>query len=183
MLLVFAGSSLTSAQQLSLVWRLDGVFTMPESAALSANAQYIYVSNVNEYARDGNGFITRVSIDGSQLVLGWIDDLDSPTGLALFDNLPYFADFDTLVVAASTTGEILRRYVAPDTNPSLNDVAVSSTVGFSCRAVVVVIAFTSSTTKHLTYGSTTTTDSRKQMDCMCTVTPWCTAVDCGMYTI
>ncbi|GJM13956.1 MAG: hypothetical protein DHS20C12_23590 [Pseudohongiella sp.] len=98
---------------------------MPESATLDANSGYIFVSNVNEYAKDGNGFISRVSMDGTSVELRWLDGLDSPTGLAVFNGLLYFADFDNLIVADLATAEILGRYQAPDANPALNDVAIS----------------------------------------------------------
>lgn len=99
---------------------------MPESATLDSNAEFIFVSNVNEYAKDGNGFISRVSIDGTRVELRWLDGLDSPTGLAVYNGLLYFADFDSLVVADLATAQILNRYPAPDANPSLNDVAISA---------------------------------------------------------
>lgn len=120
-------SSPCTAQQLTELWKLEGVFTMPESAALDADAEFIYVSNVNEYAKDGNGFISRVSIDGRQVDLHWLAGLDSPTGVAVFDERLYFADFDSLKVADTNTGMIVASYLAPDSNPALNDVAISAT--------------------------------------------------------
>lgn len=115
-----------AAQDLTELWRLEAVFTMPESATLDTDARFIYVSNVNNYAKDGNGFISRVSIDGTQVELNWLTGLDSPTGVAVFDGLLYFADFDSLVVADTASGAILERYIAPDSNPALNDVAISA---------------------------------------------------------
>lgn len=114
-----------SAQDLSLIWKLENIFSMPESAVLDTNSEYIFVSNVNEYAKDGNGFISRVTLDGASVDLRWLDGLDSPTGLAIFDDRLYFADFDSLVVADLTTAMILNRYTAPDSNPVLNDVVIS----------------------------------------------------------
>ncbi len=123
-MILFASTAAT-AQDLTLIWKIENVFSMPESATFDTNAQYIFVSNVNEYAKDGNGFISRVSVDDASVVLHWLDGLDSPTGLAVFDGLLYFADFDSLVVADIATAQILNRYAAPDINPSLNDVAIS----------------------------------------------------------
>ncbi len=121
---LFCGTSL-SAQQLTELWKMEGQFIMPESATFDSAAEHVFVSNVNEYAKDGNGFISRVSIDGTEFVQHWLDGLDSPTGLAVSGGLLYFADFDSLVVADLATAQILRRYLAPDANPSLNDVAIS----------------------------------------------------------
>lgn len=120
-------NSPSAAQQFPELWKLEGVFTMPESAALDADAGFIYVSNVNEYAKDGNGFISRVSLDGTQVELHWLAGLDSPTGVAVFDERLYFADFDSLKVADTNTGTVIARYLAPDSNPALNDVAISTT--------------------------------------------------------
>ena len=47
------------------MWRAQGLAN-PESAALSADRNFLYVTNVNGdgAAKDGNGFIARVGLDG-----------------------------------------------------------------------------------------------------------------------
>ncbi len=113
--------------ELKVLWSLKNVFEMPESAAFDFERQAIYISNVNDYARDGNGYISRISVDGSDVELNWVTGLNSPTGLAVFERTLFLADFDALVVIDIERGEVRARFPAPDATktPSLNDVAIA----------------------------------------------------------
>ena len=108
-------------------WTLQNVFTMPESAAFDPRGQQIFVSNVNGYAKDGNGFISRVSADGEQVELKWLSGLNSPTGLTVHGGLLYAVDFDELLIIDISEREVITRAAAPHDKPALNDVAVSLT--------------------------------------------------------
>jgi DNA-binding beta-propeller fold protein YncE len=114
------------AQNLSLLWSIEDVFSSPESAAYDPASGAIFVSNVNGYAKDGNGFISKVSADGSEQNIRWLSGLDSPTGIAIHNGKLYFADYDRLIIADIQRATILAEYFAPDEKPSLNDVVVSA---------------------------------------------------------
>lgn len=118
---------IAQADQLSLQWSVEQMLSSPESAAYDPHSKTIYVSNVNGYAKDGNGFISRFSADGSEQEIEWLRGLDSPTGMVVRDGKLYFADYDRLVVVDIATAEVLADYPAPDERPSLNDVALSPT--------------------------------------------------------
>ncbi|NKB35259.1 MAG: hypothetical protein GKR91_19350 [Pseudomonadales bacterium] len=111
--------------QFSERFTLENVFAMPESAVIDESGDYIYISNVNAYAKDGNGFISRVRTDGSELELHWLDGLDSPTGLAIRNGTLFLADYDQLVEVDITAGQITNRFPSPDIDPALNDVAIA----------------------------------------------------------
>ena len=100
---------------------------MPESAAYDPNRDFVYVSNVNHYAKDNNGFISRVNADGSSLQLKWLTGLHSPTGLTVSGDRLFAVDFDALVIIDLNKEKIIARVDAEDAqdNPVLNDVAVS----------------------------------------------------------
>ena len=115
-----------SAKQLLVEeWSISDKFSMPESAAYDEIGEQIFVSNVNEYAKDGNGFVSKVSADGLDIELQWLSGLNSPTGLAVHDRLLYVVDFDELVVVDIDQRRIIKKVPAPDKKPSLNDVAIS----------------------------------------------------------
>lgn len=109
-----APSADNGAVRLEQVWRLGG-FSNPESVELSADQSFLYVTNVNGEgdARDGNGFISRVSIDGAMLDPDFVTGLNAPKGIALRDGALYVADIDQLVLIDAATGAVRRRAPAP----------------------------------------------------------------------
>jgi len=111
------------APRLEQVWRLAG-FANPESVALSGDGAFLYVSNVNGEAdaRDGNGFISRVSLDGAMLEREFATGLNAPKGLMAGGGAIYVTDIDQLVVIDAATGAINRRVAAPGAR-FLNDLA------------------------------------------------------------
>lgn len=106
------------------VWTLSG-FAQPESAVFAANQNVIYVSNVNgePLAKDGNGFISKVSADGRMIKREWLRGLHAPKGLAYRAGLLYVVDLEDLLVVDTGNGRILSRYKAPGAK-FLNDVAL-----------------------------------------------------------
>ncbi|NND00678.1 MAG: hypothetical protein HKN85_10895 [Gammaproteobacteria bacterium] len=114
------------ADNLTELWSIKNTFVMPESAAFDGERQQIFVSNVNGYAKDDNGFVSRISADGEEVELRWLTGLHSPTGMAVHDGLLYIADFDALVIADIEQRKVRNRIPAPDARPVLNDVAISS---------------------------------------------------------
>jgi hypothetical protein len=108
------------------VWEASG-FKNPESAVYDRAAEAIYVSNVNgnPMTKDGNGFISKVGLEGKVIQLEWVKGLDSPTGLALVNGKLYAADIDRLVEIDIAKGEIARRHEAPGAK-FLNDLAADN---------------------------------------------------------
>lgn len=109
------------------LWSLTNTFKLPESAAYDPKRDMIYISNIFRYAKDNSGFISRVNAQGNHLELQWIDGLHSPTGLAVYQDLLYAVDMDSLVIIDLATQKIQKRIPAPKSKklPLLNDVAIS----------------------------------------------------------
>jgi len=112
---------------ISLIWSIEKTFELPESAVFDSKRNKIYVSNIVKYAKDGAGFISRVNGDGSNLELKWITGLNSPTGIAIYQDHLFVVDMDVLVVIDLEKGKIIKRIEAPKSEkpPLLNDIAIA----------------------------------------------------------
>ena len=119
------GADTPSPVRLEQVWRLDG-FANPESATLDESGAVLFVTNVNGEgeAEDGNGFISRVSLDGVMLEREWARGLDAPKGIARAGNLLYVADINEVAVISALDGSTRER-VAVAGARFLNDIAVA----------------------------------------------------------
>jgi DNA-binding beta-propeller fold protein YncE len=107
------------------VWTLTGLAS-PESVALGPDGRTLYVANVGGEgeAKDGNGFISRVSTNGKMLQRQWVTGLDAPKGAAVAGGKLYVSDIDRLVEIDIAAGKVTARYPAPGAT-FLNDVAVA----------------------------------------------------------
>jgi sugar lactone lactonase YvrE len=107
-------------------------FDTPESVLYDPEGDVYLVSNINggPGAKDGNGFISRISPDGEVLALKWIDGeaegvtLNAPKGSALAGDELFVADINTVRIFDRSTGAPVGE-VAVDGAAFLNDVAAA----------------------------------------------------------
>lgn len=107
------------------LWTASG-FANPESAIYSTQQKVLYVSNINgePNAKDGNGFISQLSLDGKPIKREWLKGLNAPKGLGYYYGLLYIADLDELLEVDTGNGRIKRRLKAPGSK-GLSDVVVT----------------------------------------------------------
>ena len=112
--------------KLELVWETTG-FNNPESVIYHESSDTLFVSNVNgsPVEKDGNGYISKVLLDGTMLSRKWVIGLNAPKGLAIYDNTLYVSDIDTLLTIDIPSGTITNTYKVDDAK-FLNDVAASN---------------------------------------------------------
>ena len=126
MLVVIALSSLALAVAANpvLLWQTRAELQQPESVIYDAQRGILYVSNVNgpPTEKNGEGFLSRVTLDGVIADLKWLDGLNGPKGMAILGDSLYVADIDQLVEIDIASGTVANRYVAADA-VFLNDVA------------------------------------------------------------
>ena len=117
----------SAAAAQDVVWTLEGL-EAPESAYFDEARGALYVSNVNgdPTAKDGNGYISRVSPTGEMLDAKWVTGLDAPKGLVSDGTTLYVSDIDRLVAIDIETGEISGTWPAEGA-VFLNDTAVDAT--------------------------------------------------------
>jgi len=113
-----------SGQELKKVWETDRSLKVPESVIYDIQRGILYVSNINgnPLEKDGNGFISKVKLDGSIENLEWVTGLNAPKGSAISEDKFYVTDIDELVVIDINTGNKLISYIRAE-SIFLNDVA------------------------------------------------------------
>ncbi len=86
---------------------IDG-FDHPESALYDGKEMYWYISNIggDPSAKDGDGFISRLTSDGSIDAMEWATGFDGPKGMALAGGRLYVADIDQLHTVNIADGTI-----------------------------------------------------------------------------
>ncbi|MCB4379483.1 hypothetical protein FZX02_03225 [Synechococcus sp. MU1644] len=108
--------------ELTQVWIASG-FQAPEGVAIADGV--LYISNVagEGGAKDGEGWISRLSLDGDILEEKWVEGLNAPKGLGIRDGKLFVSDYDAYHVIDMARGEIENTYPV-DGAGFLNDIAV-----------------------------------------------------------
>lgn len=107
---------------LTQVWVAAG-FQAPEGVAVAGDV--LYVSNVagEGDAKDGEGWISRLALDGTILEEKWVEGLNAPKGLGIRDGKLFVSDYDAYHVIDIARGEIENTYPVEGAG-FLNDIAV-----------------------------------------------------------
>ncbi|MEE2565347.1 SMP-30/gluconolactonase/LRE family protein [Hyphobacterium marinum] len=111
---VWAQDAGALAVTLEPVWRTGG-FENPESALFVSETGFLYVSNVAGEGGDvdGNGYISRMTLDGEIETLRWAEEgLNAPKGLARHGDRIYVTDITDIVEIDLATGAVLSRHLA-----------------------------------------------------------------------
>ncbi|WP_051347105.1 SMP-30/gluconolactonase/LRE family protein [Thiomicrorhabdus chilensis] len=93
----------------------DAGFATPESMEYYADEDVYLVANINgsPFAKDDNGFISKVTPDGQVSELKWLDGeseetaLNAPKGMAILNHRLYIADIDRIRVFSLPDGQQL----------------------------------------------------------------------------
>ncbi len=109
---------------LEKLWETDTLLTTCESVFYDRQRNVLYVSNINGVPtdKDGNGFISKVNLDGSIENLQWVTGLDAPKGMGVSGDKLYVTNIDELVEVDIISREIVKRYPIEGA-VFLNDVA------------------------------------------------------------
>lgn len=107
-------------------WSTDTVMRTPESVLFDPDNEVLYVSNINnndKENKDGDGFISKLSADGSVEELQWVSGLNDPKGMGVYEDRLYVADLDEIVEINLESGEVENKYIVEGAS-FLNDVTV-----------------------------------------------------------
>jgi hypothetical protein len=126
------------------VWSVTEGLDSPESVYYDAGSGFVFSSQIggDASARDGNGRIVKLTIDGKVVDANWAKGLDAPKGLRAFRGTLYVADIDQVVGFEISSGREVSRVKIADAK-FLNDLctgpdgAIYTTDSFANRVWVV----------------------------------------------
>jgi hypothetical protein len=110
-------------------WATEQVFQNPESVFFDSLRNVIYVSNIgeiNKESRDGDGFISRLNLNGEVEDLRWITGLNDPKGMGMFGNILYVTDLNQVIEIDLESAEVIRKHEVEGAE-FLNDLTVART--------------------------------------------------------
>jgi len=113
---------------LTKLWETDSALKVPESVLYDGENKVLYVSNIggtDPWAKDGNGSIGKVGLDGKIIAVDWVTGLNAPKGIGIHDGKLYVADVTDLVVIDIKKGAI-DKTIPIEGAENLNDVSVGS---------------------------------------------------------
>lgn len=113
-----------------LLWETDSIFETPESCFYDKEHDFIYVSNVNQAPRtkDNNGYISKLTTDGTIVEKEWVTELSAPKGMGFYHEVLYVTDIDAIVEINAHTGLTMKRNTL-EGSLMLNDISVDQNTG------------------------------------------------------
>jgi hypothetical protein len=108
-------------------WNITTDFAAPESAYYHSGSNSIFVSSINGQIleKDGNGYISRLSLDGKVVAAKWVTGLNAPKGIRSVGNTLWVADIDEVVAIDIRSAQVKER-VKVEGAQFLNDLAAAS---------------------------------------------------------
>lgn len=114
---------ITRGQSLNALWSTDTTLKVPESVFFDEKNQRLYVANLDgkgPWEKDGKGSIAIVTLSGKILNPEWIKGLHAPKGMAIFDELLFVADVDSVVIIHIPKGQVVKKIHVAESQ-ALND--------------------------------------------------------------
>jgi hypothetical protein len=112
-------------ENLTKVWETAPELTTCESVCYNPEEDVLYVAciNGNPAEKDGNGFIAQVSTSGKIVNQKWVEGLNAPKGMGVFQGRLYVTDIDRIVEIDIEHGQIVNDYPVEGAQ-FLNDISV-----------------------------------------------------------
>lgn len=93
-------------------WETDTSMTTCESVIYDKANDILYVANINGApdGKDGNGFISKLGLDGKVTEAQWVKGMDAPKGMGIANGKLYVTDIDRVHEIDIATGKITKTH-------------------------------------------------------------------------
>ncbi|HRI20458.1 MAG TPA: ATP/GTP-binding protein [Panacibacter sp.] len=125
---LFTCNTLYAQHSLTKLWETDSALKVPESVLFDKENKVLYVANIDgkdPWAKDGNGSVGKVGLDGKIIATDWVAGLNAPKGMGIYKGKLYVADVTELVVIDLKSASIDKKIPVAGAE-GLNDVSVGS---------------------------------------------------------
>ena len=105
-----SGKKSKGGNEAPVVWQITEGLKAPESAYVDPESGFLFLSQIGEgggKGKDGDGWISKMTIDGKMLENKWVTGFDSPKGLRSHDGVLWLGDEGNILYANAATGRIL----------------------------------------------------------------------------
>lgn len=109
----FESNNIAVEITLTKLWETDTVLKTSEAVRYNPEKNLIYVSNIGGTPpdrRDGDGYISVLSVDGEIIEKKWVTGIDAPKGQNYHKGKLYVDDIDKVVEIDLETGNIIERH-------------------------------------------------------------------------
>jgi len=112
---------------LKKVWESPDLLTTSESVCYDSKNHLLYVSciNGNPTDKDGNGYISSLSLAGEIITLKWIEGLNAPKGMGIYNNKLYVTDIDQ-VIEIDINQATITKNISVEGARFLNDITIDT---------------------------------------------------------
>src|ERR1700704_5756439 len=119
-------ASTTPADFSSAKWVVSEGMDSPESVSYDADSGFLFVSQIGGQAadKDGNGRISKLTLDGKVVDANWVTGLNGPKGQASRRGTLWVADIDEVVGVDIKAGRVTS-HLKIDGAQFLNDLAIA----------------------------------------------------------
>ena len=102
------------------------MLTTIESVVYDPTTEFIYTANIVGHfmEKDGNGTLSKLTLDGDIVDSAWIQGLNAPTGLTIANGMLYTTDIDRIIEVDIRRGQISNTYSIEEAK-ALNDITIS----------------------------------------------------------
>lgn len=116
--------------ELVKLWETDTTLTTCESVIYNEAANILYVANIqgDPTAKDGKGFISKLTTDGKIETLEWIKGLNAPKGMGIIGNKLFVTDITDIVEIDIEKGKIIKKHPVKGAD-FLNDITTDVATG------------------------------------------------------
>jgi hypothetical protein len=117
----------SSVPKLTLKWETDTLLTTCESVVYDSTADVLYVANINgdPSAKDGNGFISKLGVDGKIITTKWLTGMDAPKGMGIYKGKLYVSDINRIHEIDIASSAITATFTV-DSAKFLNDITIDA---------------------------------------------------------